>query len=77
MPLRKNRVWLRETDSVEEMDTIVKRKKLPINVWSVREELAIIHEEARNSHYMDISVLYILMKKPYFKIEAVVIYGIS
>ena len=36
------------SDSVEEKGTIVKRKKPPISVWSVREQLAIIHEESRS-----------------------------
>ena len=36
------------SDSVEEKGTIVK-KKPPVNVWSVCEELAIIHEESRSS----------------------------
>ena len=37
------------SDSVEEKGTIVNRKKLPVHVWSVCEELAIKHEESRSS----------------------------
>ena len=37
------------SDSVEEKGTIVNRKKPPIPVWSVCEELAIKHEESRSS----------------------------
>ena len=37
------------SDSVKEKGNIVKRKKLPVNVWSACEELAIIHEESKSS----------------------------
>ena len=37
------------SDSVEEKGTIVKRKKPPVNVWSVCEELVIIHKESRSN----------------------------
>ena len=53
------------SDSVEEKGTIMKRKKPPVNSWSVCEKLTIIHEESRSSTEtvaMDISVLYTLMK---------------
>ena len=35
--------------SVEKKGTIVNKKKLPVHVWSVCEELAIIHEESRST----------------------------
>ena len=67
------------SDSVEEKGTTVKRKKTPINVWSVCEELAIIQEE--NPEAVQINSLYGYISTVYFdenltKIEAVVIYGI-
>ena len=49
------------SDSVEEKGTTVKREKPPVNVWSVCEELAIMHKEFRSGtnkqQSMDISVL--------------------
>ena len=36
-------------DSVEEKGTIV--KKPPVNVWSVCDELGIMHEESMQKHY--------------------------
>ena len=55
------------------------KKKPPVNVWSVCDELAIIHEESRssiqmNSCYGYISIVY--FDENLTKIEAVVIYGI-
>ena len=53
------------SDSVEEKATIVKRKRSSVNVWSVCEELAIIHEEFRsstNNSRHGYIILYTLMK---------------
>ena len=66
------------SDSVEEKGKIVK-KKPPVNVWSVCDELGIMHEESRSS--TNKQSLYGYISTVYFdenltKIEAVVIYGI-
>ena len=65
------------SDSVEEKGTTVKRKKPPVNVWSVCEELAIIHEESRSSTNKQSPWIYytVYFDENLFKIEAVVIYG--
>ena len=56
----------------------MKRKKPPVNVWSVCVELRIMHEESRsstkNSCYGYISTVYFDEKLT--KIEVVIIYGI-
>ena len=64
------------SDSVKGKGTTVKRKKTPVYyVWSVCEELAIVHEEVQiNSLYGYISTVY--FDENLTKIEAVVIYGI-
>ena len=61
------------SDSVEEKGTTVKRKKSPVNVWSVCEELAIIYEESRSGTNKQQSIYF---DENFIKIEAVVIYGI-
>ena len=62
------------SDSVEEKDITMNRKKLPVHVWSVCEELAIIHKESRNSTNKQLLWIY-----QYYtnltKIEAIVNYG--
>ena len=67
------------SDSIKEKGTIVKRKKPSINVWSVCEDLAIIHKESRSntnkqSLYGYISFVY--FDENLTKIEAIVIYVI-
>ena len=66
------------SDSVEEKGTILKRKELPVNVWSVCGKLTTIHEESRgstkNNRYGYISTVY--FDENLNKIEAVVIYRI-
>ena len=55
------------------------RKKPPVNVWSVCEELAIIHEESRSSTNKQLLWIYqycMCFDENLTKIEAVVIYGI-
>ena len=37
------------SSSIEKKGTIVNKKKLPVHVWSVCEELAIKHEESRST----------------------------
>ena len=61
------------SESVKEKGTTVKRKKLPVNVWSVCEKLVIIHEESRSGTNEQQSVYF---DENLTKIEAVVIYGI-
>ena len=60
--------------SVKEKGTIVK-KNPPVNVWSVCEELAIIHEKSRSSTNKQSLWIYQYCEN-LTKIEAVVIYGI-
>ena len=67
------------SDSVKEKGTTVKRKKLPVNVWSVCEELAIIHEESTSGTNKQSIWMYqytVYFDENLTKIEAVVIYGI-
>ena len=63
------------SDSVEEKGTIVK-KKTPVNVWSVCEELAIYKKNPEavqiNSRYGYITIVY--FDENLTKIEAIVIY---
>ena len=65
-------------DSVEEKGTIVK-KKPPVNVWSVCDELAIIHKESRSNTNKQLLWIYqycVYFDKNLTKIEAVVKSGI-
>ena len=63
------------SDSVKEKGTIVNRKKPPVHVWSMCEELVIIHKESRSSTNKQSLWIYqyCIFNENLTKIEAVVI----